>query len=259
MVDSEEWLEEWLTVGKIVGVQGLQGELRVNPASDFPERFTVPGPRWVSRKGSPPREVQLKTGRQLPGKSLFVVRLDSINTRDAAEALVGSDWMVPADDRPQLAEGEFHLLDLVGLEARLSPDDDPIGTVSDLISGVLDDLVAETGLVPALSKEPHFDDQLNLYDALVRSPQDLTDGELTDYFKDASLLAPDAGDWESEITVTAGNRSVAIKRDRFGVPHIFGDSRPDALFGTGYVTGAEGCEWPPRWLPMAADGCARGC
>ncbi|HAI88519.1 MAG TPA: penicillin amidase, partial [Alcanivorax sp.] len=111
--------------------------------------------------------------------------------------------------------------------------------LSDLISTLLDDLVAETGLVPALSKEPHFDDQLNLYDALVRSPQDLTDGELTDYFKDASLLAPDAGDWESEITVTAGNRSVAIKRDRFGVPHIFGDSRPDALFGTGYVTGAD--------------------
>ncbi|MDB4651070.1 ribosome maturation factor RimM [Synechococcus sp. AH-551-E05] len=135
MANSEEWLEEWLTVGKIVGVQGLQGELRVNPASDFPERFTVPGPRWVRSKGSPPREVQLKTGRQLPGKSLFVVRLDSVDNRSAAEALVGSDWMVPADDRPVLAEGEFHLLDLVGLEARLSPDGDPIGTVTDLISG----------------------------------------------------------------------------------------------------------------------------
>ena len=79
--------------------------------------------------------MQLKTGRQLPGKSLFVVRLDSIDNRDAAEALVGSDWMVPADDRPQLGEGEFHLMDLVGLEARLSPDRDPIGTVTDLISG----------------------------------------------------------------------------------------------------------------------------
>ena len=110
MAVSEEWLEDWLIVGKIVGVQGLQGELRVNPASDFPERFTVPGPRWVRSKGSAPREVQLKTGRQLPGKSLFVVRLDSINNRDAAEALVGSDWMVPADDRPPLGEGEFHLL-----------------------------------------------------------------------------------------------------------------------------------------------------
>jgi 16S rRNA processing protein RimM len=63
------------------------------------------------------------------------VRLESIDNRDAAEALVGSDWMVPADDRPQLGEGEFHLMDLVGLEAHLSPDSDPIGTVTDLISG----------------------------------------------------------------------------------------------------------------------------
>ena len=29
--------------------------------------------------------------------------------------------MVPADDRPELEEGEFHLLDLIGLQARLSP------------------------------------------------------------------------------------------------------------------------------------------
>ena len=162
----EESLEDWLTVGKIVGVQGLQGELRVNPASDFPERFTVPGPRWVSRKGSPPREVQLKTGRQLPGKSLFVVRLDSINSRDAAEALVGSDWMVPASDRPQLAEGEFHLMDLVGLEARLTTDGEPVGTVTDLISGGNDLLEIKrsdgsTLLIPfveAIVPEVHLND-----------------------------------------------------------------------------------------------------
>ena len=43
--------------------------------------------------------------------------------------------MVPADDRPELEEGEFHLLDLVGLEARLSADGAAIGTVRDLISG----------------------------------------------------------------------------------------------------------------------------
>ena len=38
-----------------------------------------------------------------------------------------------ADDRPELEEGEFHLLDLVGLEARLTADGPTIGTVSDLI------------------------------------------------------------------------------------------------------------------------------
>ena len=127
---------EWLSVGKIVGVQGLQGELRVNPASDFPERFTTPGPRWLrSRQEGEPTEIQLKKGRQLPGKSLFVVRFEGINNRSAAEALVGQELLVNADDRPELEEGEFHLLDLVGLEARLTADGPTIGTVSDLISG----------------------------------------------------------------------------------------------------------------------------
>ena len=128
--------DDWLSVGKIVGVQGLQGELRVNPASDFPERFTVPGPRWLrSRQGGEPTEIQLKKGRQLPGKSLFVVRFEGINNRGAAEALVGQELLVSADDRPELEEGEFHLLDLVGLDARLSADGPSIGTVTNLISG----------------------------------------------------------------------------------------------------------------------------
>ena len=128
--------DDWLSVGKIVGVQGLQGELRVNPASDFPERFMAPGPRWLrSRKGGEPTEIQLKKGRQLPGKALFVVRFEGIDNRSAAEALVGQELLVSADDRPELAEGEFHLLDLVGLEARLKADGPAIGSVSDLISG----------------------------------------------------------------------------------------------------------------------------
>ena len=128
--------DDWLSVGKIVGVQGLQGELRVNPASDFPERFTAPGPRWLrSRQGGEPTEIQLKKGRQLPGKSLFVVRFEGINNRGAAEALIGQELLVSADDRPELEEGEFHLLDLVGLDARLSADGPSIGTVTNLISG----------------------------------------------------------------------------------------------------------------------------
>ena len=43
--------------------------------------------------------------------------------------------LVPAAGRPELAEGEFRLLDLVGLEARLASNQEPIGTVSNLISG----------------------------------------------------------------------------------------------------------------------------
>ena len=125
----------WLPVGKVVAVQGLKGELRINPASEFPERFTEPGTRWLKARGKAPKEIELKSGRQLPGKSLFVVRFAGVESREAAEALVGQTLMVPADDRPELEQGEFHLLDLLGLEARLSADGAVIGTVSDLLSG----------------------------------------------------------------------------------------------------------------------------
>jgi 16S rRNA processing protein RimM len=128
--------EALMAVGKIVAAQGLRGELRVLPLSDFPERFTKAGTRWLQRRDDPPRRVDLKGGRQLPGKELYVVRIDGIDSREAAEALVGEELMVLASDRPRLARGEFHLLDLVGLEVRVQDGEAPgasIGTVRDLI------------------------------------------------------------------------------------------------------------------------------
>lgn len=127
--------EELLVVGRIVAAQGLRGELRVNPLSDFPERFTHPGPRWLQGRGGQPQSVTLLEGRNLPGKSLFVIRLEGITSREGAEALVGQELLVRADDRPPLADGEFHLLDLVGLQVRLLADGRVLGTVTDLIHG----------------------------------------------------------------------------------------------------------------------------
>lgn len=125
---AEELQEELLVVGRIVAAQGLQGELRVNPLSDFPERFTRPGRRWLSQRQGPAQDVQLLSGRQLPGKELFVIRLEGVGDRSAAEALVGRELLVPSSDRPRLKRGEFHLLDLVGLEVRLLQADGSPGT-----------------------------------------------------------------------------------------------------------------------------------
>jgi 16S rRNA processing protein RimM len=130
--------EELLEVGRIVAAQGLRGELRVNPLSDFAERFTRPGPRWLRSRQGQVSETRLLAGRQLPGRELYVIRLEGVNDRAAAEALVGQELLVPAADRPRLAPGEFHLLDLMGLEVRLlqaadASEGTPIGSVRDLI------------------------------------------------------------------------------------------------------------------------------
>ena len=75
-----------------------------------------------------PTEIQLKKGRQLPGKSLFVIRFEGIDNRSAAEALVGTSFWC-RERSPRRAK----FLDLVDW-ARLTADGPP-SAVSDLISG----------------------------------------------------------------------------------------------------------------------------
>jgi 16S rRNA processing protein RimM len=144
-LEADTTAPELMAVGKLVAAQGLQGELRVLPMSDFPQRFTRPGRRWLQgRPPEPPRVVELLRGRQLPGKELFVVQLAGVDSREAAEALVGLELLVAANDRPPLQPGEFHLLDLVGLEARLLESD---GSPGELIGRVRDLLHAGNDLL----------------------------------------------------------------------------------------------------------------
>jgi 16S rRNA processing protein RimM len=123
-------VEDWLEIGTIVGVQGLKGEVRVYPDSDFPERFETPGQRWLRRAGAEqPESRELLQGRYLHGKGLYVLKFADVNTREQAEALKGSRLLVLQSDRPALAAGEFHLHDLVGLTVFRQDSPEPVGSV----------------------------------------------------------------------------------------------------------------------------------
>jgi 16S rRNA processing protein RimM len=126
--------DNWLEIGKIVAPQGLSGELRVYPVSDFPERFEVPGKRWLLRPGeTEPQPMELLTGRYISNKNLYVLKLAGVENCDQAEALRGCTLMVPASDRPQLGEDEYHVLDLIGLEVFMQASGELVGTVVDII------------------------------------------------------------------------------------------------------------------------------
>lgn len=124
----------YLEIGKIVAAQGLKGELRVYPNTDFPERFEEPGERWLLRPNqTEPEVIELVSGRYLDGKGLYVIQIKGIRDRDAAEALRGCQLLVPDSDRPDLEEGEFHVADLLGLSVYEQASQELIGTVSDVI------------------------------------------------------------------------------------------------------------------------------
>jgi 16S rRNA processing protein RimM len=135
----------WMEIGTIVAPQGLKGEVRVYPHSDFPERFEVAGERWLySTNQTEPESVQLQRGYYIPGKDLYVVKLAAIDSRLQAESLRGRMLVVPIADRLELAAGEYHVADLIDLPVFLQSTGEQVGVVIDLVSAGQDLLVVKT-------------------------------------------------------------------------------------------------------------------
>ena len=127
--------DKWMTIGEIVAPQGLRGDLRIKPSSDFPERFTKPGKRWIQKTDELPTEIKLTKGKLIPGKSIYVLSIEGVSTRSSAEEIIGWKLVIPIDSRPMLSKGEYHYFDLIGLEARRGANRTLIGYVTDLIKG----------------------------------------------------------------------------------------------------------------------------
>ena len=127
--------DKWMTIGEIVAPQGLRGDIRIKPSSDFPERFTKPGRRWIQKANELPTEIKLKKGTLIPGKSIYVLSIEGVSNRSSAEEIIGWKLVVPIDSRPMMSKDEYHYFDLIGLEARLGDDKTLIGYVTDLFKG----------------------------------------------------------------------------------------------------------------------------
>ncbi len=80
----------------------------------------------------------------------------------------------------------------------------------------------------------HSRDQLPLYDALTPLRGNVGTDALNRFFKPEDLRP--IGETEVEATPRPG---VTIRRDRFGVPHIYADRREDLAFGLGWVNAAD--------------------
>ncbi|WP_199249859.1 ribosome maturation factor RimM [[Phormidium] sp. ETS-05] len=138
-------MTEWLEIGKIVAAQGVKGEVRVLPNSDFADRFLEPGKRWLRRTGeTEPVAVELLEGRYLSNKGLYVVKLEGVDDRSAAEDLRSSVLLVPETDRPPLSEDEYHILDLIGLPVINRLTGETLGDITDIITAANDLLVVNT-------------------------------------------------------------------------------------------------------------------
>ncbi len=133
-------------VGRIVAAHGIRGELRVEPLTDFPDRFRTGAQLWLD---GTPRRVQ---SSRWQGR-LVVLKLQSVDDRNAAEALRGHELLVPslhALNEPDV----FYQHDIVGLRV-VTLDGEELGRVEDIISTGSNDVYVVRGergelLLPAI-------------------------------------------------------------------------------------------------------------
>lgn len=145
--------DDWVAVGEIVGVFGVQGALKVRPLTDFPERFQRTETVYLGEKRQPRQVISATTqGRNI------VLRLVGIDTPEDGTRLRGVRIYIPDAELTPLSGGQYYVHDVIGLRV-LRDDGAPLGTVADVISNGANDLYVvrddQTGtetLLPAVKQ-----------------------------------------------------------------------------------------------------------
>ena len=133
--------QRMITVGRLHGAFGVSGEVKLESLTD-PLRSIARYQPWILRDARGIERacegVRVREG----GKGL-IATMPGIEDKDAADALRGTEVLVPRSALPPPAEGEFYWVDLEGLRV-VNVDGTDFGIVSHLFStGANDVLVAQ--------------------------------------------------------------------------------------------------------------------
>nr|WP_321399578.1 ribosome maturation factor RimM [uncultured Desulfobacter sp.] len=145
--------DTWLTIGKVTGVHGLKGNLKVLSWAQSPDTFT-PGlavtlKNEEDRQGAGREYIITKTGSYKKG---VMLTLEGVTTRDASEALVGNIVLVNKTNLPDLDEDTWYWQDLIGLTV-VDTCEGELGKVDQLFPTGADDILVVTGKTPQGKQE----------------------------------------------------------------------------------------------------------
>jgi 16S rRNA processing protein RimM len=118
---------EWVAVGEVVGTFGIHGELKVNPLTDFPERFERTETIYVGDKRTP----HTVEGAHLH-KQQVLLRLRGIADATSAERLRGARLWIPTAEITPLPADQFYLHDVIGLRV-FHVDGRELGVIADVL------------------------------------------------------------------------------------------------------------------------------
>lgn len=125
-----------LLVGTCGRPHGVQGEIKVVPETDDPERLAALAQVYVgsSPETAQPRTVEAVRFQPTKRGLAALMRFKGVVGREGADALRGQAVFADQADLPPLDEGEVFLHDLIGLSV-VTEAGEAVGTVTDVLPG----------------------------------------------------------------------------------------------------------------------------
>ncbi len=124
-----------LCLGRVYRAHGLSGEVKVIPETNDPAQFEAASALYVGQTPDTARRANVQGVRyQHARKGLLVLlKLETVDSREAAEALRGALMYAPAEAPGELSGNEFSWRDLTGF-AVVEENGDQIGTLEDVLA-----------------------------------------------------------------------------------------------------------------------------
>jgi len=144
-----------VAIARVLAPHGVRGELKCAVLTDFPRRFASTARIFLSAGGpsGPVRQAFPVVRARVQGH-FVLLKLEGIDTRDAADRWRNALVEVPAGERVPLPRGHYFWQDVIGLSVR-TEEGEVLGRVREILeTGANDVYVVDTErgelLVPAI-------------------------------------------------------------------------------------------------------------
>jgi len=143
---------ELVVMGRVVAPYGVFGWLKIVPDTEEFDSLLDYKTWWIG-KDSDWRELKVESAKI--HNDVLVVKLQSIDDRDAAVACKGKQIAVPRASLPKLKGDEYYWSDLIGLTVKNQQDVD-FGKITDVFATGANDVIVTTGdkerLIPYIAQ-----------------------------------------------------------------------------------------------------------
>lgn len=149
--------KEYLEAGKIVGVHGLKGEVKIDPWCDSPD-FLSRFKRLFDKNDN-----ELKVEKARVQKNIVIVKFKGTDTPEEAEKLRGTVVYIYRKD-VKLPQGVYFVQDIIGLEAVDCESGEVYGKVTDVFQTGANDVyqITKDGKDHLIPKIPEVVPEIDL-------------------------------------------------------------------------------------------------